>query len=170
MNNSQPTMSEAVVRFVPGEIEGVIWRPLKIYRDGRGWLCELFRDDELPAALHPVMTYISETAVGVARGPHEHVDQTDYFCFIGPSNFKVYLWDNRPASPTFGHKQVRVVGADDPVGLIVPPGVVHAYQNVGGVPGLVFNGPNRLYRGPGKTMPVDEIRHEEQPNSPFQLD
>lgn len=170
MATVQSASSNPPTRFVEGQIDGVIWRPLTIYRDGRGWLCELFRDDELPEALHPVMTYISETAVGVARGPHEHIDQTDYFCFIGPSNFKVYLWDNRPASPTFGHKQVRIVGADDPMGLIVPPGVVHAYKNVGAVPGLVFNGPNRLYRGPGKAQPVDEIRHEDHADSPYQLD
>jgi dTDP-4-dehydrorhamnose 3,5-epimerase len=54
--------------------------------------------------------------------------------------------------------------------LIVPPGVVHAYQNVGGVPGLVFNCPNRLYKGAGRQEPVDEIRHEEDPDSPFKLD
>jgi len=38
------------------------------------------------------------------------------------------------------------------------------------VPGWVFNGPNRLYAGQGKREPVDEIRHEHDPNSPYQLD
>ena len=37
--------------------------------------------------------------------------------------------------------------------LIVPPGVVHAYQNVGEIPGLVCNFANRLYRGPGRSRP-----------------
>ena len=40
----------------------------------------------------------------------------------------------------------------------IPPGVVHAYRNVGTIPGLVFNSPNRLYAGYGKREPVDEIR------------
>ena len=96
--------------FRDGPIDDVIWKPLTFYRDPRGWLCELFRHDELPDAYHPVMAYMSMTEPGIARGPHEHVDQSDYFCFIGPSDFKVYLWDARPQSATFGNREVRVVG------------------------------------------------------------
>jgi dTDP-4-dehydrorhamnose 3,5-epimerase len=156
--------------FHNGSIDGVIWKSLKTYRDSRGWLCELFRHDEVPAEVHPVMAYLSMTDVGVARGPHEHVDQADCFCFLGPSNFKVYLWDARPKSPTYLAKQVEVVGVDRPMLLIVPAGVVHAYQNVGKEAGLVFNCPNRLYKGPGRKEPVDEIRHEQMPESPYLLD
>jgi dTDP-4-dehydrorhamnose 3,5-epimerase len=36
--------------------------------------------------------------------------------------------------------------------------------------GIVFNCPNRLYKGPGYKDPVDEIRHEDDKNSPFVLD
>ena len=158
------------MNFRDGLVEGAIWKPLSTFKDKRGWLCELFRHDELLREFHPVMCYISMTEPGIARGPHEHVDQADYFCFIGPSNFKVYLWDSRKDSPTFGNKQVKVVGQDDPFALVVPAGVVHAYQNVGLVQGIVFNAPNRLYKGPGKKEPVDEIRHEEQAGSIFNLD
>jgi len=52
----------------------------------------------------------------------------------------------------------------------VPAGVVHAYKNVGGKPGVVFNGANRLYKGRGKKEPVDEIRHEEKEGSPYRMD
>jgi dTDP-4-dehydrorhamnose 3,5-epimerase len=156
--------------FRDGPVEGVIWKPLSFFKDKRGWLCELFRHDELPFEFHPVMCYISMTEPGIARGPHEHVDQADYFCFIGPSIFKVYLWDSRKDSPTFGNKEVKVVGQDLPFALVVPAGVVHAYQNVGSVQGIVFNAPNRLYKGAGKKDPVDEIRHEDQAGSVFKLD
>jgi dTDP-4-dehydrorhamnose 3,5-epimerase len=54
--------------------------------------------------------------------------------------------------------------------VIVPPGVVHAYRNVGTIAGWVFNAPNRLYAGPGKREPVDEIRHENQAESLYRLD
>jgi dTDP-4-dehydrorhamnose 3,5-epimerase len=158
------------MRYRTGTIDGVIWKPLRKYTDARGWLCELFRNDELPAAFHPVMAYISMTDAGIARGPHEHVDQADFFCFLGPSNFKMYLWDNRQGSPTYGNHQTDVVGADKPMALVVPVGVVHAYKNVGGECGLVFNAPNRLFKGPGRKQPVDEIRHEDDPDSPFRLD
>jgi dTDP-4-dehydrorhamnose 3,5-epimerase len=153
----------------------VIWRPLKKYHDPRGWLCELFRHDELSAEFHPVMAYISMTEPGVARGPHEHIDQSDCFCFLGPSNFKVYLWDGRQEAPTHGARQTDVVGADKPMLLIVPPGVVHAYKNVGETQGIVFNCPNRLYKGWGRKgwvrgQGVDEVRHEEEKGSRFRLD
>jgi dTDP-4-dehydrorhamnose 3,5-epimerase len=153
-----------------GPIHDVIWRPLKKYHDSRGWLCELFRHDEVPAEFHPVMAYISMTEPGVARGPHEHVDQADCFCFLGPSNFKVYLWDRRPHSPTYLARQAEVVGSDRPMLLIIPAGVVHAYKNVGGEQGIVFNCPNRLYKGPGRREPVDEIRHEDDADTPYRLD
>ncbi len=156
--------------FHPGEIQGVIWKPLRKYHDSRGWLCEFFRLDELPPEFHPVMGYISMTEPGIARGPHEHADQADCFCFLGPSNFKIFLWDNRPSSPTYRAKQTEIIGADKPMLLVIPAGVVHAYQNVGTEPGLVYNFPNRLYKGPGRAEPVDEIRHEADPESPYRLD
>jgi dTDP-4-dehydrorhamnose 3,5-epimerase len=158
------------VTFQTGPVEGVVWRPLLFYHDRRGWLCELFRHDELPRSLHPVMSYISMTHPGIARGPHEHVDQTDIFCFLGPSHFKMYVWDNRTASATYRCMEARIVGQDNPMVVIVPPGVVHAYRNVGSEPGIVFNAPNRLYKGERRTAPVDEIRHEEDPTTIFRLD
>lgn len=156
--------------FHTGTIDGVIWRPLKKYHDDRGWLCELFRHDELPREYHPVMAYISMTEPGVARGPHEHANQADCFGFLGPSNFKVYLWDNRPRSPTYLAFQAAEVGIDKPMLVVIPAGVVHAYKNVGSEPGIVFNCPNRLYKGAGRKEPVDEIRYEERADSRFRLD
>lgn len=143
--------------------------PLNRYSDERGWLIELFREDELARELRPAMSYVSETAPGVVRGPHEHVDQTDYFAFIGPGDFELHLWDTRPDSPTVGMRLIRVCGQSNPVAVTIPPGVVHAYRNIGDRPGWVFNAPNRLYAGRGKSGPVDEIRHEDHPDSPFQI-
>lgn len=156
--------------FKNGSIQDVKIKPLTKFLDERGWLCELFREDEVEGRYMPVMAYVSMTQPGIARGPHEHVDQTDLFCFMGPSNFKVYLWDTRKDSPSFGTKQVIYAGYDSPRLVIVPPGVVHAYRNIGTENGIVFNAPNRLYAGTGKKEPVDEIRHEDMEGSPFQLD
>ena len=158
------------MQFQDGSIDGVIWKPLKKFHDGRGWLCELFRHDDLPVEFHPVMAYISMTLPGVARGPHEHAEQADCFCFLGPSNFKMYLWDNRPSSPTFRAYQTEIVGAVRPMLIVIPAGIVHAYQNVGSEPGLVYNCPNRLYKGLGRKEPVDEIRHEADADSPYRLE
>jgi dTDP-4-dehydrorhamnose 3,5-epimerase len=143
---------------------------LKRYHDSRGWLTELYRHDELPEEFYPVMSYVSMTKSGIARGPHEHVDQADYFCFIGPSTFRLYLWDNRKASATYGTYCHYDLGEEAPAAVIVPKGVVHAYKNIGGRDGIVFNAPNRLFAGQGRHEPVDEIRHESDPNSPFKID
>ena len=151
-------------------IAGVICRLLKVYEDQRGWLAEIFRQDEVAPEHLPVMAYLSVTKPGVGRGPHAHRDQTDMFCFAGPGDFRVMLWDNRADSPTFGTRQDFHLGESSPAVLIVPPGVVHGYQNVGDGPGLVYNFANRLYRGPGRREPVDEIRFEDDPESPFRFD
>ena len=156
--------------FRAGKIEDVVVKNLVKFIDERGWLTEVFRNDELEERLVPVMGYISMTNVDVVRGPHEHVDQADNFAFIGPSNFKIYLWDNRKDSPTYMVKQVLFAGEDAPRTVIIPPGVVHAYRNVGGKQGMVVNVPNRLFAGKGKKDPVDEIRLQSDPNSPFVVD
>jgi dTDP-4-dehydrorhamnose 3,5-epimerase len=153
-----------------GNIADMVWRPLTRHVDARGWLVELFRDDDLSEEYRPVMAYVSQTQPGVARGPHEHLEQADYFCFLGPSDFKLYLWDIRLNSPTYARREVVVVGESRPMAVIVPPGVVHAYRNVGSISGVVFNAANRLYKGWGRREPVDEIRHEDACGSHFILD
>ena len=139
-------------------IPGVIIKSLKKYADPRGWLIELFRDDELPAGFEPTMGYISLTHPGVARGPHEHRDQSDGFAFLS-GTFEVTLWENRTGNER--QKEVILAGEENPLFMVVPPGVVHAYRNVGATDATVLNFPDRLYAGWGKKEPVDEIRHEE---------
>lgn len=156
--------------FTPGEIPDVVVRDLRKFSDERGWLIELFRQDEIDASFFPVMSYTSSTRPGVTRGPHEHVDQADFFCFIGPSNFKLRLWDNREGSRTFNNVVTLVVGEDKPTSILIPAGVVHAYQNIGEVDGIVFNFPNRLYMGTGKKEGIDEIRHEDDPNTIYRME
>jgi dTDP-4-dehydrorhamnose 3,5-epimerase len=151
-------------------IEGVVVRDLVKHVDTRGWLAEIFREDEVDKEYAPVMGYVSMTRAGVARGPHEHVEQADNFCFLGPSTFRLYLWDNRKDSRTYMTKSVLVAGEDAPKSVIIPPGVVHAYKNIGAKPGMVVNCSNRLYRGVGKKDPVDEVRHEDDPHTIFGLD
>ena len=157
-------------RFQDGQIDGVQIRELVLHSDDRGWLCELFRVDEIESRQLPSMGYASVTRVLVTRGPHEHVEQTDRLCFFGPARFFLVLWDNRPGSVTYGVRMRCFVGYDNPCAVVVPPGVVHAYRNVGDVDGLVVNFPNRLYRGEGCRGAVDEIRHELDSHSVFDVD
>ncbi len=156
--------------FRGGIIHDVVVKDLVRYSDDRGWLMEVYRQDEIDSKFAPAMEYISMTNPGVARGPHEHRDQADYFAFLGPSTFKVYLWDTRPHSPTNGVAQVVEAGEGSPRVIIIPAGIVHAYKNTGSVMGMVVNLPNRLYAGAGKREKVDEVRHENDPNTIFRMD
>ena len=146
-------------------MEGLEVRELIVHENRRGWLAEIIRDDE--SEFKPVMSYLSMTRPGLLRGPHEHREQTDCFCFVG--RFNLYLWDNRSTSPTY--KEYKVIATTGvPTLAVVPPGIVHAYKNVDSVEGLVLNLPDRLYGGQGKGEEVDEVRHEDDPESPFRIE
>ena len=77
-----------------------------------------------------------------------------------------------------GQKDAQIAALDPATGKtkwsfkveVTPVGVVHAYKNVGREVGIVLNAANRLYKGVGRKEPVDEIRHEDRPDSPFQLE
>lgn len=156
--------------FKNERIDDVVVYPLKKFHDDRGWLAELFRHDELAEEFFPAMSYISFTKPGIQRGPHEHVDQADLFCFIGPSTFNIRLWDNRNESATYNNMMSMDVGENEPTAVVVPKGVVHGYRNIGPIDGMVINCPNRLYMGYGKKEPIDEIRHEEDPDTIYRMD
>lgn len=146
---------------------GVVFKSLPRYTDQRGWLIELFRNDELPAGMEPAMGYISSTEPGIARGPHEHVEQSDAFVFLD-GEYELYLWENRLEHEN-GKIEIHRLGGANPALVIVPPGVVHAYRNVGDSAAFVLNFPDKLYAGEGKKEKVDEIRHEDDPESRFRL-
>ena len=139
-------------------INSVVIKELKKYEDARGWLAEIWRDDEIN--YRPQMGYVSVTKPGAARGPHEHKEQFDCFILLGPGNFELYLWDRREGSTTNGEHFKEVFGEQNPALIIVPPGVVHGYKCVGDQGGWCLNIPDKLYRGQNKKDEVDEIRWE----------
>ncbi|MBU8920991.1 MAG: FdtA/QdtA family cupin domain-containing protein [Bacteroidales bacterium] len=145
------------------DISGVYVNQLPVTADDRGSLMEIFRTDELPE-LYPPMAYLSVTLPNRSRGPHEHVSQTDIFVFLGPAD--VLLWDNRPDSETYGMHRILLDTAPG-TQVIVPPGVVHAYRNRGPDSVMIANAPTSLYAGYGRNEDVDEIRHEDDEDSPF---
>ena len=154
------------MNWIDGPIEGCIITPLKQYSDERGWLTEFFRIDELADVMYPAMAYVSMTQPGYTRGPHEHEYQTDLFVFFNGA-CRLYLWDRRSESSSYGRRYTNDFGAAHPATVIVPAGVVHAYRNIGEAPALVINCPNRLYAGWNKVEPVDEIRYEDDGDSLF---
>ena len=62
-------------------------------------------------------------------------------------------------------------GEDNPITVIVPPGVVHGYKNISKLErGMVLNFPDKLFMGWDKKEAIDEIRHEDEQDSPFSLE
>jgi len=115
----RPTQTKAAA---VSSMPGVVVRAVSPHRDQRGWLIELFRTDELDDQNIPAMAYVSETLPGVVRGPHEHVQQSDLFVFMGPGDFELHLWDRRQSSPTYGRYQRIAAGQSHPLSVVVPPG------------------------------------------------
>ncbi len=146
-------------------MEGLERRERSLNEERRGWVGEMIRSDE--TSLRPMMAYLSLTRTGIVRGPHEHKEQTDCFCLVG--KFRIYLWDNRKGSATYGeHKTIDT--SDVPTMVVIPPGIVHAYKNIGSSDSYVINMPDRLYRGRGKKEEADEVRYENEPDSQFKID
>lgn len=145
-------------------IPGVIYKKLEFYNDPRGYLIECWRSNWIEP--DPEMMYLSWTRPGQKRGPHLHRQQTDIFIFPGPGLFDIFLWEE-------GKSETHIFfsfGASNPHLLIVPPGIVHAYQNIslnGSGHGLVINLPNKLYKGRDKQEEEDIVRFEDMPDNPY---
>jgi len=148
-------------------IDGVIIKKIAKNEDSRGWLAEIYRSDETD--FRPAMSYISLTKPGEVRGPHEHKEQSDCFIFIGPGEFELHLWDSRAESKTSGEYLKITTGENNPLMVIVPPGVVHGYKCVSDCDGWCVNLPDKLYAGSGKTETVDEIRWESDPDKKYKI-
>lgn len=148
-------------------IDGVIVKELRKFNDDRGWLAEFYRRDEVE--YKPAMSYISSTMPGQVRGPHEHTEQTDFFVFAGPGSFEIYLWDRRKRSTTCDQHMRFEAGVDRPMIVVVPPGVVHGYRCISDAPAMSINMPDRLYKGEDKKEEIDEIRWEDDPESPYRI-
>ena len=90
--------------------------------------------------------------------------------FLGPQISNCAYGTIVPTRKLLKNVVTLVVGEENPKSVLIPAGVVHAYQNVGEVPGIVFNCPNRLYMGQNKKEPVDEIRHEDDPDTIYRME
>jgi dTDP-4-dehydrorhamnose 3,5-epimerase len=158
--------------FLASEIKGlpgVSATLLPVHRDQRGCLFELWREDEIPAEFMPRMACASWSLPEAQRGPHEHMEQDDYFIFAGPSDFQIALWDARPEAGGASRGWILTGGETRPIQLHVPRGVVHGYRNIGREAGLVVTVASSLFQGLGRKEAVDEIRHEQDPRTPYQF-
>jgi len=128
----------------PGQlIDGVIVKPLRLLRDERGWLMEILRADD-PHFQRFGQVYVTVARPGVVKAWHAHERQTDHLAVVA-GEARVGLYDGREGSPTRGNVLEIVAGENNPVLIVVPPGVYHGFKAVGGAPAHVVNVPTELY-------------------------
>ena len=104
-------------------IAGVLRRQLTAHRDTRGYVAELFRTD-WGTGVELVQWHVLNSAPGALRGIHLHLAHTDYKIVVAGHQFLALL-DLRLDSPSEGAVELLELSADDPVAVMIPPGVGH---------------------------------------------
>jgi dTDP-4-dehydrorhamnose 3,5-epimerase len=104
-------------------IAGVVRRRLTAHRDTRGYVAELFRTD-WGTGVELVQWHVLNSAPGVLRGIHLHLAHTDYKIVVAGHQLLALL-DLRLDSPSEGAVELLELSADDPVAVMIPPGVGH---------------------------------------------
>ncbi|MBI3942337.1 MAG: dTDP-4-dehydrorhamnose 3,5-epimerase family protein [Chloroflexi bacterium] len=124
-------------------IEGVKTKKLKLIPDERGFLMEMLRSDwEEYERFGQV--YLTAVYPGVVKGWHYHKKQTDHFiCVAGMA--KVVLYDSREDSPTHGQVNEFFIGAQNPILVKIPPGVLHGFKGISPETTMIVNVPTELY-------------------------
>jgi dTDP-4-dehydrorhamnose 3,5-epimerase len=125
------------------QIDGVEITRLNIIPDNRGYLMEIFRDDD-PNFKTFGQAYISACWPGAIKAWHYHEKQTDNFCCV-EGNALVALHDARDDSETRGTTLWLVIGELNPVRICIPPGVWHGMAAIGGEKCIMLNIPDRHY-------------------------
>ena len=124
-------------------IEGVKTKPLVTHCDDRGYFREIIRDDDNLLARFGQMS-ASRSYPGVIKAFHWHRKQDDLW-YVASGNVRVVLHDLREGSPTRGETQVLYAGDDNPLAVLIPPGVAHGYQVLGNTPALLVYATSEPY-------------------------
>ncbi len=95
------------------------------HQDARGNFTEIFRQS-WTNGIAPVQWNAISSSVNVLRGLHVHVRHTDYLTVL-TGGMRLCLRDLRPESPTHGLRRMLDIGVDQPVGIVIPPGVAHGF-------------------------------------------
>jgi dTDP-glucose 4,6-dehydratase len=125
------------------DIEGVEFIQLRRQSTDQGAIAELYHERQTRPSDWPIVNYLIEAPPKATHGPHASSSEADYLAFVGPGDFQLSLWDSRISSSTHGNRIECVVGMSDPQAVVIPPGVVHSYKNIGEQAGCVLNAVKR---------------------------
>jgi dTDP-4-dehydrorhamnose 3,5-epimerase-like enzyme len=115
-------------------IEGVYYKELKTFVDGRGDLTELWSKPwSGDGLIEPVIehVYFNTTHEGVIKGWHVHEHTvSQYTCVQG--KMQVVLVDVRAVSKTYGFVDKFIIGTRNPALIRIPPGVLKGWKSLKG--------------------------------------
>lgn len=115
-----------------GPVDGVVVSPLRRVDTERGHLLEIARrDDQWFVDFGQV--YATSTLPGVIKAWYRHQAQDDTLTVLTGTAL-IALYDDRPASPTYGNVQVEEIGRDAPRCIVVPRLVWHGFQAISAEP------------------------------------
>jgi dTDP-4-dehydrorhamnose 3,5-epimerase len=136
---------EASAARAGSAIEGVKLISLRMHRDDRGHVTELFGADwpEL-AGFSPAQWHILVSRAGTLRGMHVHVRHDDLKIVAG-GEVVLALKDLRRGSPSEGRVQLLTLSGSRYVAVLIPAGVAHGI--LAQTDSLVVVGVTRLYDG-----------------------
>jgi len=143
-------------------INGVILKKLRVIPDARGRLMEILRaDDQIFKKFGQV--YMTSVYPGIVKAWHCHRVQTDHLVAVR-GMVRLALWDDREGSKTRGDVDEVCIGVHNPTLGVVPPGVGHGFEGVGGEEAIGITVPTETYN---YELP-DELRMDPYENDiPF---
>ena len=104
---------------------GVSWRKLAVFKDGRGTLAEVYRE-EWGVCGAPKQWNIVRSLPGTLRGVHVHNAHVDYL-FVADGHMVLGIHDIREELPTRGMGVLIDLKGDAVRTIYLPPGVAHGF-------------------------------------------
>jgi dTDP-4-dehydrorhamnose 3,5-epimerase len=125
--------------------QAAVVQPVKTHRDVRGALFEPLNDHELRAQknVHVVLTEPNEV-----RGNHVHRTATETTSVVGPCHIRL---------KEGGVIRDIEVGEGEICRLIIPPGVVHAFRNIGAAAMVLVSFSTNLHDASGADTAREQI-------------
>ena len=124
-------------------IDGVKIKEIKKHFDDRGFFAEIIKFGE-DTFKEIKQTSYTETYPAVIKAFHWHKQQFDIW-FPVKGSIRIVLYDLREDSPTYKETQVIYAGEDNPLVVLIPPGVAHGYRVLGVKPALLFYHTDQVY-------------------------
>ena len=105
--------------------DGCLIVDLSMYEDSRGCFTELLRQSWIPH-FKPNQINFVRSVPNVLRGLHVHRYHSDFLVFVAGTAI-IALKDLRPTSSSFMHGGLFTFSASKLQGILIPPGVGHAF-------------------------------------------